>query len=258
MKPVKEEGKISVIKFIDSNCMIGTRAYARECSVKTIDELFDVYDRCGIESGIVHHSIAAADDILEGNSVLMQEIKGVDRLLPQWVAVPSYTGVFAVDKLIAAMKKNGVKTLRIYPRSHNFSVAPYSGGELFQQLNELKIPVFIRCTEIAWEQLFELCNTYPCMPIVICDTGYWAQRQIFPILDKCRNLYVETSTYVMHDGIAETVNSFGAERLIFGSGLPEGSACGAATLIRYADITEKQKQMIARENILRLLEEADV
>jgi hypothetical protein len=48
---------------------------------------------------------------------------------------------------------------------------------------------------------------------------------------------------------------FGAERMIFDTGLPTGSATAAVSLICYAEISEEEKALIASGNLERMLGE---
>ena len=73
------------------------------------------------------------------------------------------------------------------------------------------------------------------------------------ILKKHKNLYLETFGFKAQDGIEEVCKVFGAERLIFGSGMPESSGAAAVTMITYANISFEEKQMIASENLEKLL-----
>jgi predicted TIM-barrel fold metal-dependent hydrolase len=47
----------------------------------------------------------------------------------------------------------------------------------------------------------------------------------------------------------------GAERLLFGSGLPAASPGPAIAALQYAFVADEQRAMIAGENLSRLLEE---
>src|SRR5262249_17503591 len=70
---------------------------------------------------------------------------------------------------------------------------------------------------------------YPDLPVVLTRCGYRADRYLFPLWEAHRNLYVETSGYVVHAALARVAGRFGPERLLFGTGLPD-VAPGAAVL----------------------------
>ena len=46
---------------------------------------------------------------------------------------------------------------------------------------------------------------------------------------------------------------FGAERLLFGTNMPQGAGSAAIAMITYADISLEEKKLIASENLNRIL-----
>ncbi len=245
-----------MIEFVDSNLMVGKRKVLREGSVYKTEDYLELMDRCGVKSAMAYHSIAKECDIIPGNQMLDEFLKTNKRFMGQWVIMPSDTEEsYAPEELIHKMKQSGIKAVRIYPQMHMFSIKSYTCGKLFKTLQAHKIPVFIEKCEIEWGDLYELLKEYPKLPVVLCDTGYRCRRQLLPILRECKNLYVESSSYVPNNGVEDFCKKVGADRMIFGSGIPNGSVCGATALIRYSCISEEEKQKIASGNLLRLLAE---
>ena len=246
-----------MLKFIDANCMIGRRNMCREGAPVSLSDYTEAMDRCGIEKAIVYHSVARENSALTGNRCLEQELPQDGRFLKQWAVLPNVCGEFSPeDQLLAELGRNQVRTVRIFPGAYDYSLKPYVSGRLMDVLAEARVPVFVdKSRKFDWEDLHELCMTYPKARIVLCDPGYRCLRPLVPILERCENLYVETSTYLIHNGIRDFCRRFGAERMIFGSGMPEIAATASTSLIRYADISAEEKQKIASGNIMRLLEE---
>jgi len=115
--------------------------------------------------------------------------------------------------------------------------------------------VFINLEELDAEALYALCKDYPDVNFIVGNTAYRMNRYFGPILENCSNFYVATGNYVSHTGIKTFCEHFGAERLIFDTGLPTGSATAAVSLISFAEISQEEKQLIASGNIRRLLSE---
>ena len=245
-----------MITFIDANCMVGQRNVCREGSPVGISDYTEIMSRCGIEKALVYHCIAKENDILTGNNSLDKDFSEHELFIKQWGVIPNCTGEFIPEDIILSeMKKHNVRTVRMFPAIQDYSLKPYASGKLIHTLAEANVPIFIEKSQLSWEDVYVLCTTYPEAKFVLCDTGYRCLRHIMPIMDACDNLFIETSTFLMHNGIREICKNFGAERLIFGSGLPEHSATAATSLIRYADISDEEKRKIASENILKLLSE---
>lgn len=247
-----------MIKFIDCNCMIGNRCNVREGSFSAPEDYLELMERCGIEQALVYHSMAKEYDAQVGNRMLDEILCKFKEFKGQWVVMPCHTDeFFKPERLIAEMKKKDIKSVRMFPAG-SFSLKPYSCGPLFEELQSYKVPVFIGKDQIDWDELYELCTSYPDLPVVLCETNYGITRFLYPILYSCSNLYVDSSKFLPHNGIADFCKRFGSERMLFGSGMPQVSACGAVTLIRYADISEDEKQEIASQNLLRLLGEVRI
>jgi uncharacterized protein len=80
-------------------------------------------------------------------------------------------------------------------------------------------------------------------------------RRLFALLERCPNLYLETSYYTVHQGLAEVCRLFGAQRILFGSGLPVRAAGPTITALMYQALEEHERRLIAADNLARLLSE---
>lgn len=248
-----------MINFIDANCMIGKRMSSLEGVPQTACEISEVMKRSGITSAIVYHCMADETDAVFGNECLDDEIGLFDCFMKQWVVMPSFFGEFLKpEKLLEEMKRNNVKTVRLMPQKHGYSTKPYSMGPLVSALSECKIPIFIGGAQVSFDDIYSLGKDYPEATFVICEPGYRSARQYAPILETSKNIYLETSNYCHHNGIKDVCREFGAQRLIFGSGMPNGSQTAATSIVRYSDISDEEKTLIASGNILKMLEEVSL
>lgn len=247
-----------MISFIDSNCMIGRRMMSREGDLKSTEDILTLMDELGITQAVVYHSVAKEADMKLGNSLLPEETKGMDRFIKQWTVMPNiWNEFFDASVLLEEMKAQNITSVRLLPKSFGYSLKPYACGSLIDSLAAHKIPIFIDRNQLSdWDALYELCTSYPDARFVLCNTTYHCTRFLIPIVAACHNLYVETSTFLMHNGIQHFCDQFGAHRMIFGSNAPEASMAAGVSLIRYANISSAEEQMIASENIKRLLGEA--
>jgi len=246
-----------MIEFIDANCMVGRRVAPREGSLCTTEEILNSMDNCGISQTLCYHSIARESNVSYGNYTLKQVCADTDRFLHQWVVLPNVWDEFMEpDVLMEEMKKENVKSVRMYPRSMGFSLKPYASGKLIKKLTECNVPIFVDHGQISSaEEVYNMCQEYPDTIFVICEPGYRCVRNMIPVLMSCPKLYLESSSFVVNNGVQKFCETVGADRMIFGSGFPNGSLAAAASMIRYADISEEEKSLIASGNIKRLLGE---
>lgn len=244
------------MRFFDASCRIGRPAAPGEGMPWQTDKILELMERCRIDGALAYHIVAKDGEVADGNELLLKEIEGIDRLQPQWCAIPAtYEEFLHADALCAAMKENGVRTLRIAPVNYAHSAAPYAMGELMDFAAQCRIPVFFDYGEAVGDKMYDLCHTYPNVNFVVTSTAYGLNRWLGPVLDNCPNLYVGTGNYVVHNGLATFCKYYSADRLVFNTNLPIGSAAAAVSLVCFADISEEEKQLIAHGNIERLLGE---
>lgn len=246
-----------MIQFIDSNCMVGRRMMPREGAPKSTEDLKNLMDELGITQAVVYHSIAKESDMKLGNSLLSEEVKGSGRFFKQWAVMPNVWNEFLdPSDLCREMKAQNITSVRLFPQAFGYSLKPYACGALLERLASHKVPIFIDRDQLSsWDALYELCNDYPNARFVLCNTTYHCTRFLVPIVSACDNLYVETSTFLMHNGVQHFCEQFGAHRMIFGSNAPEASMAAGVSLIRYANLSPAEKEMIASKNIQQLLGE---
>lgn len=244
------------LKFFDCNCTIGRFAVPQPGSFYTTSDLIVEMDYVGIDQALVYHTLAREYSPSDGNSRLMHEIAGCERLTPCWVVMPHYTGEFPEPaQLIPMLVSQGVKAVRIFPAStlHNWSVQEWSAKPLFSELANLHIPLFIGFDQISWDDIFMLGKTYPDLPIVVTEVRYEETRKFYPLLEQLQNLHIDLSWTIVHLGLEDAVGRFGSTRFLFGSRMPIFSAGPAICFIQYADISDEDKAMIAGNNLRRLL-----
>jgi len=248
-----------MLKFFDCNCVIGKRSIRRsgESNAEefyTLQSLLSEMDYAGIDEALVYHSLAKEYSPTVGNKKLMEEIKNNDRLHPCWVVMPSSTGEMPEsESLISEMLDNGVRAVRLFPTDHSYSLADWSCGELFGELENHKILTLIEIDQIGWDGLNSLCTRHPNLPIVILNLNYRINRYLYPLMDKFPNLNIEISGYQMHRGVDAICSRFGAGRLIFGSRMPFFTPGPAMAMVEYALISQKEKSLIASGSLQRLL-----
>ena len=246
-----------MMKFFDARCMIGMRGIVKEGEPTTREEILELMDRCHIEKAIACHAMAKEADLPTGNMKLVEETQGDDRFVRQWCVLPHTFGEFmAADELFAKMKENDVTSLRLLPKTCGYSLKPRSIGKLMDAAADCKVPVFLNLfEEIETAEVYDLCQDFPHVKFVVSNISYRENRWLGPILDTCANLYLGVGNYLVHNGIASLCRHYGAERLLFDTGLPTGSATAAVSLVHYAEISQEEKELIAHGNVERLLSE---
>ena len=244
------------LSYFDCNCSIGRFAVPQPGSFFTPEALLAEMDYTGIDRALVYHAWAREYSPTEGNARLMEEITGFERLTPCWVVMPHHTGEFpAPAELIIKLDEQGIRAVRIFHARdfNNWSLSAWSAGGLFGVLAEMHIPLFVSFDQITWDAIYAIGKTYPGLPIVVTEVRYEEYRHLYPLFEALPNLHIDLCWTIVHFGLEAAVERFGPQRFLFGSRMPIFSAGPALCYIQYADLEDEARQLIAGDNLRRLL-----
>jgi len=213
----------------------------------------------GIKRALVTSAVARDYDPRAGNERLLEELSlfhksDAPELAPCFVVLPPDTGEFpGGDALLRYLAEAGAQAVRVYPVSHNYGVGGRWTDSLFGPLAEAGVPVLVDVSQITMPELDGLLARHPLLALVLCRPGYRLHRWLWPLLAAHRGLYLETSLWQAHWGIESVVERFGAQRLVFGTGMPDAAPGGAVSMITYAQIADEAKAAIAGQTLAALL-----
>ena len=211
-------------------------------------------DAAGIGGALVHHGTARDYDPAAGNDLLLAE-RTSPRLVPCATLLPPATAELPPpDVALPALLAAGVRAVRLYPRSHNFSLAAWCSGPLLDVLERRRVPLSVDLAETDWEGIHRLCEGYPGLPVIVTRVNYRQERFLYPLWERHENLHVEISFFQGHRGLEEAVERFGSRRLLFGTGLPFFDAGGPVVTVARCEVDEAARRDIAGENLRRLLQ----
>jgi predicted TIM-barrel fold metal-dependent hydrolase len=245
---------IEKMTFIDCNCMIGRRAFREPGTIYKTEEFLRELEYHNIAGALVHHAFSVELNQAYGNRALLSECAKSTRLFPCWVVLPDHVGEMPpANQLVAEMLRQNVRAARVFPRMHGFSLDAVRSCGLSAAMEREGIVLIIPTAETDFGALGALCMAHPLLPVIVTGIAWGTDRQLFPLLERCENLHVETSSYQGHNSIEIAARRFGARRLLFGTGLPHMSPGAAKANIIYARISDDEKRMIAGGNLLRLI-----
>lgn len=242
------------MRVIDISAMVGPWP-TDKLEFSTPEALVQKMDHYGIDQAFVYSSYAVKVNPVDGNKILMDQLKGFeDRLKPCWVILPTWDVESAVP-LEEELKKNDVRMVRMMPPAHSYVPDPWVCGDVYGMLERNRIPLLFNMTDITVGQLHGIAQAYPQLPLIITQCEYGQNRSLYKLLELHPNIYLEISTYYIYNGIEDIAEKFGADRMIFGSRMPFQEGAAALGMTMLADISEEERAAILGGNIARLLEE---
>lgn len=242
--------------FCDANCWLGTPCFfplARELRPEAVKEILRRYD---LQGALVSHWDAVRLSAQEGN----QALEAAAAVLPEsvytvWTGLP--TSMPEQDPLPGRGSPDPrLRGVRLFPKTHQYSLVPWVVGGLCEWCSEHRIPLFIWHVELEWGGVHALAAAFPRLTIVI--ESQWQKilyhnRDLFSLLADCPGVLLESSNFIGQDNVSSFVRSFGAERLLWGSFLPVNDPYASIGMVLDADITDAEKRLIAGGNLRRLI-----
>ncbi len=241
------------IRFFDCNMRVGRAGVVRPEHILDAPGLLAEMDYLGVERALVYHAWAPEWDAGGGNRKLLEELDGYPRLHPCLVPLPPATQEMDDPAALAADLKRRNGAARLYPKAHSYMLSDWTCGPLLTALADLQVPILLELAQVEWDQLAHIVQTYSTLPVILLATSYRLNRYIYPLFDRCDNLYLEIATYQIMRGIEDVSRRFGAERLVFGTGLPLLDGGGPIAQVMYAELPEASKRLIAGGTLAKLL-----
>lgn len=242
------------LDFFDCNAQVGRFGSPEEEHFFEPRELVERLEPMGIRRALVFHALAKELHPAEGNPALTEAIKGLP-LTACWVAMPHHTGDMPPPRqFVDGMQTAGARAVRLFPPFHNYSLADWCAGEMLDEFESRRVPVFIEAAQTSYEQIASALESHPKLRLIVMQTSYRCDRQVYPLMESFEHFALETSSYLSTGGIEAICERFGASRLVFGTGSPFLEPGAAVGSIAFAQVSDADKQAIAGGNLERLLE----
>jgi len=240
--------------YFDSNVSCGKYGLKPRQEAYKLNDISDIMDSCGISAALLYASEAKDCEPQYGNDILCDRIRNNPRFYGCFTIMPDATGCFlSPDDVIEDMAAKDMRAARIFPKSHNYIPNEIVIGEYLTALENASIPLIVDAFEIFWDELGAILENHPRLNVILLSADWSDAHNVFSYMKKYPNLHIDLSRFQVHYGIELLVSKFGADRILFGSGLPEMSGGAARAFIDYADISDEDKKKIAGGNLARLL-----
>ena len=240
--------------FYDCNCVFGRKKQAFAYDDLNKDKLIGQLKKVNVERAVVSHTAQQFLSVKRGNEILLSKIKNDDIFIPAAAVMPNAAGEFMeISEFDTFVQTNGIKMIKMYPKTQNFSASEWQMGELYSYFEKKRLPLMVSIEEVGADGLYGMLSNHPALRVICTDCGFSNDRDMMRLMEIFQNLYLETGTFYTHGGIEYVVEKFGAQRLLFGTNLQHAEPGAAAARILYADITESEKRKIAYENMKTML-----
>jgi predicted TIM-barrel fold metal-dependent hydrolase len=211
------------MKIIDSHCHLGVSKLSGH-SV-TEGELLDGMETHGVDLSLVMPHAVTDDPVAEHDAVANlcqrypQRFRGIVSLSPLWDEADYRS---EVERCVSEMDFVAVK---LNPMQHLTSPLMKNADKVFDTAADLGVPVIVHTGLGAPWSLPSLsipqAKRHPDLPIVLAHAGFAVYTsEAYVAALECENIYLEPS-WCMAQEVKGLIKELGADRILFGSDLPE-------------------------------------
>lgn len=256
-----------MISFFDANCVLGRPARPQPVMLTHPDDVLAELARHQVTEVLATHADAVERNIAAGNAQIVEFARQRPGVHPAWV-LPEHSALDLSDPAahVNAMVSAGVRAVRVAPSPYSgYEVSEWALGPVWRELEERRIPVLLAGSDLgrypdgpalgfSAGNIYDICQRYPRLPLVILRLNFSALRLVVGLMSECPNLHGETSYFTAHRGLEFVVERVGAERMIYGSGMPWGPPGPGIVSLMFSGLTEAQQTAIGGDNLRALLE----
>lgn len=246
------------LALFDVNCWLGGPFEQTFATVDGFESLKNMLARYGICRAVFSHTMCVRYDAESGNRALVETLQQDKSLFGAATLVPEMARSGAWASVLRPLIVDGIRLVRLFPKSHNFLLDDEYLGGLLETLQDLRVPVVLWHTEAAWPEIAELCSRYRELPVIVEGTGrklFYDNRTYYALLERFPNLHLETHNLTNFLGLDDLVRHCGSGRLLFGSYFPHEDPNSAAMLLTHGDLTVADRENIAHRNLEHLIAE---
>lgn len=236
---------------IDANTVFGF--YPKRKVEVSLNELLRIMNLNRVDKALTVSLKGAFYSYEEGNEETLGACEAHENLIPLATVDPRrFLGRRSdVEKLV----ERGFKGFRLFRDIQGYPLDYSPIIELVEEMEGLGVPLLVPCNEYGCITILSKLTIEKDYPVIILGCTYSLLSELIVSARKNKNLYVETRLLTSLDALEVLVEKIGANRLIFGSGMPLEYFQASYMMVESAGISEEDKDLILGENILRIIKE---
>jgi len=215
-------------------------------------------DKIGIDKAIITSYECMYYDFKEGNQKTSDLVKNYPDRFIGFLSFHVARFINVVDEVERGTSELNLEGIRLFFTEVTFGRGWSSGlrslvlQRVMEKANELKLPIFLEAG-FTFVDIKAFADAYPATKLIASGVGYANMAEAILAVQSTPNLYLELSTLDTFEGIRYLVEHLKSDRLIFGTGIPFNTPSVALNSIRYAVISEEDKENILGKNIQKIL-----
>lgn len=243
---------------VDAHAYIGESLYGQ---TRAVDELLREMDRLKVDRSGLCPNKPFGYHLAPANRLVANAVKSHPNRFFGWARVDPWQGKAALTDLKIGIEELELRGLLLHPYEELFQVSHHLVDPLLEYAGKRKIPVMVESGYHLLSHpldMAELAHRFPAVTIIgthglqLDDAGF-ALTDAELAMKESPNLIMESSGMYAPDTMLNVVNTFGSQRLIFGSHSPWLNQEFELERIERMDLTAEQKKAIQGDTILKLI-----
>ena len=249
--------KLAVARLFACDALLGRPPALIYEQEPTLADMMARFERFPIARALVRGMPGLYTDTSLANATLLENLAGQDAFEGVWMVTPDDAA-----PQIEAMAAAGMRSVWMKGDTNyiHFPLYPWCCGELFDILQEKRIPLLLSWRMIDPNELHEAMKAFPKMRVIILDGARLGRQVMVEALLKTHpELYFCFSTsFSLHGGYPELCKRYGIHRWVWGCGYPDSEEGASVTGLFYSGIGQEALEAVAHGNIERLLSEVQI
>lgn len=238
--------------FKDVNCGFYTTPHS-DLYAWSYEEVLANQENNGIRERVIYNLSTGTGTIRQINETTLRLCAGGGASRPLLhLMPPAYQQESYTKAELQALIDAGA-LFRACPDTDASPLLDWMYGWTLQYLEESGTPLLVSLQDAQLRDLAQTMACHPRLKLILTNTTQWLNRQYLMFLKSFPSVMMETSNIIEYYGIENIVGILGAERILFGTFMPDKEPYDKIFQVLYCELAEEQKQLIAYGNYDRVI-----
>lgn len=224
----------------------------------TSETLIKEGEKCNIKKYVVHSVAVTPSHVATINDYIASECEAHGEFYGFGTMHAGLENKIEEAERLVSLGLRGVK---IHPDTQKFNMDDESMFELYDFLQQNKLPLLIHCGDYRYSyshpgRLKNLLKQFPDLIVVGAHFGGWSVQDLALEYLKDEKCFMDTSSSFFMMGMKrakELIRIYGAERMLFGTDFPMWTAKDELDKFFSMELTDEENELILNKNAKKIL-----
>jgi predicted TIM-barrel fold metal-dependent hydrolase len=212
-------------------------------------------ERHGIGAALTFSLKGVRYDAEEGNAETLEALraragKGNPSLAP--VATIDPRRWLGAGEQIAGWRQAGFRAVRLFPEAQGWPLDYAPLERILAEIDIAGLPVMASAERQGTATQIARLAKRLSVPTILMQVGYWTFAEGLAAAQADDKIHIETSSFATPESLEIAAEAVGAQRLVFGSGLPRRSAASALRMVTSSRLSSGEQALVLGENLKRI------